>query len=1391
MAGFQNTFQDAFISYGRVDSKAFAAVLNQRLMAEGRRCWFDMKDIPVGVDYQRQIDQGIERAHNFLFIISPHSVNSPYCAKELELALKYHKRIIPILHVETITYECWRQRYPQETEADWVAYQTAGLHSCHPNMRPELARINWACFREGIDDFEGALVNLLALFQEHQAYVNSHTEILTQALLWQQQERHPQYLLSGEARLAAERWLKYPAQAANLPCTPTDLHCEFITESTKHAQNLMTQVFLSYAEEDREIAHRVRRNLLRQGITVWVAQQDIQSGADFHAAIQRGIEEADNLVYLLSPDAIASDYCDLELTLALQYHKRIIPLFISPVPPEQVATALQPLQHIDLSDPPGTPTHEQGISRLFNILKQDAAYHATHKKLLVSALKWERQQHNASILLRGYNLRHAQAWLSVANAQANYGPSTLQKQFLEASLRQPPELAQDVFISYSRSDIDFASRLNEGLQIHGKVTWFDQESIASGTDFQQEIYRGIESCDNFVFILSPRAVQSPYCADEVAYAVHLKKRMIPLLYRSVQGETVPPDLAKIQWIDFSQAAGDFYLSLGELIRTLDTDRDHVRNHTRWSRQALEWEQAGRSADLLLRGNEFALAEGWLEAAIQQDKRPEPIALQRELIAASRRAIQAERDRERQQTNTLRSLLSIVANAYTQAEAQRQRAEIVQEGQIRALSRYSLALRAAHQTLEARVESIRAGRQLQQQMSRVTVSDTLQDEVIAALQSALLEGAEFNQLSGHTQPITDVIVSPDGETIATASLDGTVRLWSMHGALRHTLSGHQGAVYGVSFNPQSHAGAKTQLATAGADGTVRLWSTTAMAGTVLSGHTDWVYSVRFSPDGQRVASCSVDRTVRLWTLAGETLQQLSHPDTVIDVNFSPTGDRLVTACVDEAVRLWHVDGTLLATWRGHTAPVTTVQFSPQGDRVVSGSVDGTLRLWNGATGESQVFQGHQDAVWKVRFRAAGQQLVSVSSDNSLKVWNQAGHVLLTLQGHRDTISALSLHPHQSIFVTGSYDKTVRLWRCRIPQVRVIFVHAAGVNDIALMSPRLGRPGAQGLPCFATGDADGTLTVWTAAGEAIQTWTAHEKPVKGVAYNAQQQLLATASIDTAVKLWGPSGALLKTLEGHDLPVRQVSFSPDGQWLASASYDRTVGLWRATGEPVGLLLGHTDQVWDVAFSPVLHDGQLLVATASWDKTVCLWRWDTTPLTEMTGPDNGAAAGDRLPWRVLYGHEDMVVSLCFSPDGQALATASQDRTVKVWSVAGQLQLSLDHEEAVTAVCFSPDGRWLATACFDGRITVWSYQGQRLQTLSGHTHTVWRLQFQDDQLISASEDGTVRIWTLDQAHLALMTQIHQLPLADLMDRACLFVKDYMQHNLGLEAGDRTLCSDP
>ncbi len=626
-------FQDAFISYGRPDSKAFATYLHQRLLEKGLKIWFDQNDIPLGVDFQNQIDDGIEKACNFLFIIAPHSINSLYCRKEIELALQCQKRIIPLLHVEQIDRETWQQRNPNGTDEAWEAYQAQGLHSSFPNMHPEIGKINWVYFREGMDDFEKSFLGLLELFERHKAYVYQHTYFLTKALEWERHQKQFPYLLIGEERQQAEAWLKVRFENEQAPCIPAERHCEYITESIKNANNLMTQVFLSYAQTDKTTMEQLRRSLMRECFTVWTNTTDIQTAEDFEDAINRGIEQADNLIYLLSPDSLTSKYCQQELNYALSLNKRIIPVLVRETDQNQVPDALRSLQYIDLTDNVNEEDYYLDESQLLKILRQDEEYHQQHKILLVKALKWERQQGNSSILLREYNLRYAQAWLKLAQQKKLYAPTPLHEEFIAQSLRQPPVISLDAFILYSRADADFARQLNDALEMQGKKTWFDQENLASSEDSQQEVERGIESSDNILFVISPISISSPECISQVEYAQKLNKRIIGVVLREVSTDAIEPGLASIPWIDFQQNRGDFFVNFAELIRTLDSDPDYISAHTRLLLKAREWDKEERDDSFLLRGKDLVASEQWLQESAE--KQPQPNTLQLEYLTVSR------------------------------------------------------------------------------------------------------------------------------------------------------------------------------------------------------------------------------------------------------------------------------------------------------------------------------------------------------------------------------------------------------------------------------------------------------------------------------------------------------------------------------------------------------------------------------------------------------------------------------------------------------------------------------------------------------------------------------------------------------------------------------------
>lgn len=199
---------DVFISYSRRD-KDFVEVLHQALTKSQYDAWVDWQDIPLTADWWAEIQTGIDAADTFVFVISPDSVASPICGKEVDHAAANHKRLVPIVRRD--------------------GFDMA-------QMRPVLGQHNWLFFRQS-DDFDSAFQALVTALQTDLEHVKTHTRLLVRAREWETQGRSADFLLRGNDLEAAEDWL---TDSGSKQPYPSSLHYEYIG-SARRAETLRQQ----------------------------------------------------------------------------------------------------------------------------------------------------------------------------------------------------------------------------------------------------------------------------------------------------------------------------------------------------------------------------------------------------------------------------------------------------------------------------------------------------------------------------------------------------------------------------------------------------------------------------------------------------------------------------------------------------------------------------------------------------------------------------------------------------------------------------------------------------------------------------------------------------------------------------------------------------------------------------------------------------------------------------------------------------------------------------------------------------------------------------------------------------------------------------------------------
>ncbi|WGP09467.1 hypothetical protein [Streptomyces sp. SH5] len=751
--------------------------------------------------------------------------------------------------------------------------------------------------------------------------------------------------------------------------------------------------------------------------------------------------------------------------------------------------------------------------------------------------------------------------------------------------------------------------------------------------------------------------------------------------------------------------------------------------------AAVWENAGREAAALYRGNRLAAALAWSET-----RGTELSGSGRAFLAAARRHQRRGQHLRRAAVATITALAVVASMAAVFAF--RQEAE-ARKATDEAVAERDKAINAA--VISASVQLAPTDPSLSAQLAltsyRMAPTRDAASRLITTANTPLA-----TRLPGPPDWVQTVAYSPDGHMLAAGNLrHNLVRLWDVSDPGRPVALGRPvpvdrsvTSIRSLAFSPDGRVlaigGHTSDHGDGGSGGFTELWSLRSPSHPVLLGRlkspgvrgfdaATTVESLAFSPDGRTLAAEWHAGLVSLWDVTRPDAARpvgkpvnLHCPDVFSRrIAFSPAGHTMAAACDDKAgtIGLWDLTDPARPD-RGRTvragSAVKALAFSPDGRTLAAGARDSSVHLWKGA-----------------------------GTDRPTRLGKP-------LKGPAQPILAVAFSPDGSTLAAGSADHSIHLWNVTHPQ------------SITLLGRPLTGPGSQVTDLvfspdsrtLAAANADGNVDLWSLPPTRIPGAGGN---VASVAFSPDGRTLAAANQNATVSLWNTADPNNPVPRGEPLPAREepvnaVAFSPDGRTLAAGDSGGDVTLWNIAdpSRPVRLaepLTGADGLIFAVAFSP---DGDTLAAAGdNRDGRIALW--------DVSDPAHPARASG-----VSGSGGRSVLSLDFSPDGSVLAAGGDgsNGTVGLWSTEQpgvRVGKKIDQPAATsTWVAFSPDGRTLATGNSRGVVTLWDstdphHLKRRGKPLTVPGGSLWSVEFSPDGKILAAgghtDSGTIHLWNV------------------------------------------------
>ncbi len=915
----------------------------------------------------------------------------------------------------------------------------------------------------------------------------------------------------------------------------------------------------------------------------------------------------------------------------------------------------------------------------------------------------------------------------------------------EARSKNEPEFGRsvaDVFISYSRTDIEFVQRFASSLNELGKTPWIDTDAIADAEVFPQAIRTAIEESDAFLFVITPASVASRFCEQEVTYAGTLAKRIVPVVRDVVADAEIPEDIRNRNWIPFTDS-DDYDASLQRVVQALDTDLELRKEHTRILVKAIEWEHEGKERSFLLRGAELKAAEGWL-ARIGLGADQTSTALQRDYVLASRRAatrrgrivvgvsvavavialglgVLALVSRDQAVSSGKSSqALALAAESQNDLSADPEVSVILARDavQLKPIPQALAALRQAMDTSALRVAlptvapeqcGFESGPAIAYSPTGSRVAETLCTGELLVMDSA--NGRILLRRHVATQA-TAVAYEPNGHLLAVGTERGIDLLDPTTGVVRWQLMGHGepnalafnqgGTLLGATTNRGTTVwdlSSRTPLFSLADPDNDRTLAFTRTGGLLIVGTGHAYTEVLAADTGQIVrllrppASQNPTDLVDPIALAGHTL--------VVGAN-----DNSSTPDVDGAVDVWDIrNWKMWSTWATVTgSSFADVALSPDGQRVAYGLDDGTGAIWGyqtvdgyGAVEEYSELEGQTAEVNTIAFSPNGDRAVDSDDDGTARIYSSENPWLATITTPMQWCGDGYFYPSNQF--AWDHDNLVGI--------------VASGNDI--MVQRWSFPSGRELPGSDLLSSNGveTCSALSSNGRLAAVWNDSEptSQVRVMDVASQRVLLTLPAMPVDGLVFSQDGRFLVVNDGHG-GLHTTTLS-SGRTAVSHGWPTHCAPTQGEQAPSAVAISDNDRLEAVSsFCGVVRVGHTdapgpfetfnqhekiggRIAFNPEGTQLALVSWDSSATVIGVATDKRAL--------VLLGHTRFANDVTYSPAGDLMATTSFDNTLRLWNASTGQLLQTDTDNSFTHLpMFSPDGRYVIEVNLNYALHVW-----------------------------------------------------------------------------------------